>query len=61
MSITASLVVTTIFDPVVLEGYFQNFEQYGHLDDVDIYVIPDRKTPAQSRKPFLIELIFRPI
>ena len=48
MSITAGLVVTTIYDPVVLEGYFQNFEQYGHLDNVDIYVIPDRKTPAQA-------------
>jgi hypothetical protein len=48
MSITASVVVTTIFDPVVLESYFHNFEKYGHLDDVDIYVIPDRKTPAQA-------------
>ena len=41
-----ALVVTTIFDPVILESYYENFEQYGHLADVKVFVIPDRKTPA---------------
>jgi len=41
----ATLVLTTIFDPVILEVYHRNFERYGHLDDVDIIVIPDKKTP----------------
>ena len=41
----ASLVVTTIFDPVVIEEYYANFKKFGRLDQVRVYVIPDRKTP----------------
>lgn len=42
----ATLVVTTIYDPVLLEDYRENFARFGHLEDVSIIVIPDRKTPA---------------
>lgn len=45
---TATLVLTTIFDPVILDDYYSNFERYGHLDDVEVIVIPDRKTPAAA-------------
>jgi hypothetical protein len=41
----AALVLTTIFDPVILDDYFRNFNRYGHVDDVEVIVIPDRKTP----------------
>src|SRR5579883_105909 len=41
----ATLVFTTIFDATVLDGYYVNFKKYGHLDAVDVIVIPDRKTP----------------
>jgi hypothetical protein len=44
----AAVVLTTIFDPVILGAYFANFERYGHLDDVEVTVIPDRKTPASA-------------
>jgi len=41
----AALVLTTINDPVILEDYTQNFERFGHLHSVKVFVIPDRKTP----------------
>jgi len=44
----AGLVLTTINDPVCLEGYYKNFEQYGHLRDVLVFVIPDVKTPKDA-------------
>jgi hypothetical protein len=40
-----AIVMTTIYDPVLLAGYRDNFAEHGHLDDVTVYVIPDRKTP----------------
>src|SRR5262245_37521210 len=45
---TATLVLTTIFDPLILDDYRKNFERFGHLDQVDVIVIPDRKTPAAA-------------
>lgn len=45
---TATLVLTTIFDPVILDAYRRNFERYGHLEELDVIVIPDRKTPAAA-------------
>ncbi len=42
------MVLTTIFDTVILENYYANFNRYGHLDDVEVIVIPDRKTPAAA-------------
>ena len=47
---TASMVFTTINDSDVLEGYFENFQRYGHLEQVQVFVIPDRKTPAATYK-----------
>jgi len=41
----ACIVLTTIFDPVVLDAYYRNFQQFGRLDQVEIILIPDRKTP----------------
>jgi len=45
-----AVVVTTIFEPIFLNGYIQNIEHYGHTDQVDIIVIPDRKTPVSVYK-----------
>jgi hypothetical protein len=45
MTLRAAMVMTTIADPVVLEGYFRNFATYGHLGEVRVFGIPDRKTP----------------
>jgi hypothetical protein len=46
MALRAAMVLTTISDPVVLEGYCANFTAHGHLEQVQVIVIPDRKTPA---------------
>lgn len=40
-----SLVATTINDPVLLDDYLANFAKFGHLDNVDVVLVPDRKTP----------------
>lgn len=48
MDLKAALVLTTIRDPVLLEGYYANLQKYGHLDQVKVIVIPDRKTPAAA-------------
>lgn len=40
----SALVVTTIFEPLFLNGYLDNIAKYGH--DVSIIIIPDRKTPV---------------
>lgn len=47
MNALAALVVTTIYDLSFLEDYLQNFKKYGHLDQVQVIVIPDRKTPSR--------------
>jgi hypothetical protein len=46
MALCAAMVLTTIADPVLLEGYCANFTAYGRLEQVQVIVIPDRKTPA---------------
>lgn len=45
---TATLVVTTISDPALLKDYTSNFRRYGHLDEVEVIVIPDEKTPSAA-------------
>lgn len=45
MALRAAMVLTTIADPVVLEGYCANFTAHGHLEQVQVIVIPDKKTP----------------
>lgn len=46
----ASLVVTTIFEPTVLDQYYDNFQKYGHLEQVEVILIVDKKTPASARQ-----------
>lgn len=46
MSVTASIVLTTISDPIILEDYYDNFSKYEHLGQVQVFVIPDKKTPS---------------
>jgi Reversibly glycosylated polypeptide len=48
MPICAAIVMTTIFDPVTVEGYFQNLAHFDHLREVKIFVIPDRKAPQAT-------------
>lgn len=48
MALRAAMVLTTIADPVVLEGYCVNFTAYGRLEQVQVIVIPDRKTPPEA-------------
>lgn len=48
MNMKASLVLTTINDSQVLDTYFNNFSKYGHLQDVIVYTIADRKTPKEA-------------
>jgi hypothetical protein len=43
-----ALVVTTITDAKVLDDYFQNLVDYGHLDQVSLFVIADNKTPKAA-------------
>lgn len=50
MSLKAGMVLTTIADPIVLESYCSNFDTHGHLGQVTVYVIPDRKTPAAAHQ-----------
>jgi hypothetical protein len=45
--VKAALVVTTVGDGVVLDGYLENFARYGH--EVTILAIPDEKTPGHPR------------
>ena len=47
-SVKAALVLTTIFDPKLLDDYLENFRAFGHLEKVTVYVIPDRKTPQAA-------------
>jgi hypothetical protein len=48
MPVKAAMVLTTIADPAVLEGYYANFLAHGHLDQDRVIVIPDRKTPTAA-------------
>lgn len=40
-----AIVVTTIFEPLFLDGYVENLRRFGR-EDVEIIVIIDRKTPS---------------
>jgi len=48
MTLKAALVLTTIGDPALLDGYFDNFRTNDRLDQVCVIVIPDRKTPKAA-------------
>lgn len=49
MNKSCHIVFTTIFVPHVLEDLRLNAERYGHLDQVKVWVVGDRKTPAEAR------------
>ncbi len=40
-----TVVLTTIYESDILERYYENFRKYGHLENICVIVIPDRKTP----------------
>jgi hypothetical protein len=40
-----AIVVTTIFEPLFIDGYVNNLRRFGH-ENADIIVVIDRKTPA---------------
>ena len=42
------MVLTTIYEPAILDTYYDNFRRFGRLEDVEIIVIPDRKTPEAA-------------
>ncbi len=42
----AALVLTTVNNPILLKDYATNFDRHGHLDQVEVIVIPDEKTPS---------------
>ena len=44
----ASLVFTTIFSADVLDAYYRNFKKFNRLDQIEVIVIPDRKTPPET-------------
>jgi hypothetical protein len=44
------VVLTTIFVPRVLEDLYANAERHGRLDDVKVWIVGDRKTPAEARE-----------
>ncbi len=48
MTLKAAVVLTTIADPVLLDGYFENFRANGRLAQVRVIVIPDRQTPKAA-------------
>jgi hypothetical protein len=45
MPVQAAMVLTTIRNPSLLEGYHSNFAAHGHLEQIKVCVVPDRKTP----------------
>jgi Reversibly glycosylated polypeptide len=42
------VVFTTINHPAILTELHQNISKYGHLEDVKVWVVGDRKTPASA-------------
>lgn len=42
------IVFTTIYVPNIVSGYADNFNEYGHADDIEIIIIGDRKTPKEA-------------
>lgn len=43
-----ALVTTTINVPRCLTAYLENAQRYGHLEQVSVVVVGDRKTPAET-------------
>lgn len=45
---TCHIVFTTIHHPAILNELHKNISRYGHLDDVKVWVVGDRKTPISA-------------
>lgn len=45
-NLKCAIVLTTINKPILLDGYFENLKKFGHVDQVEVIVIPDKKTPS---------------
>jgi len=42
------IVLTTIYHPEILNELYGNIHQHGHLDEVKVWVVGDKKTPASA-------------
>jgi hypothetical protein len=42
------IVLTTIHHPAILQDLYDNIHRYGHLDEVKIWIVGDRKTPQSA-------------
>jgi hypothetical protein len=42
------IVLTTIHHPTILNDILDNVRKHGHLDEVKIWIVGDRKTPASA-------------
>ena len=45
------IVFTTIHHPAILRDLYENIHRHGHLEEVKVWVVGDRKTPVQRRCP----------
>ena len=42
------IVLTTIHHPTILNDILDNVRKHGHLDEVKVWIVGDRKTPASA-------------
>jgi len=45
---TCHVVLTTIHHPAILNNLYDNIQKHDHLDEVKVWVVGDRKTPASA-------------
>ncbi len=43
------IVFTTIHPPKILHDLYENINRHGHLDEVKVWVVGDKKTPSSAR------------
>ena len=42
------IVLTTINHPAIVQDLYENIHRYGHLDEVKVWIVGDRKTPGSA-------------
>ena len=42
------IVFTTIHQPTILRDLYENIQRHGHLEEVKVWVVGDRKTPSSA-------------
>ncbi len=42
------IVLTTINHPSIVQDLYDNIHRHGHLDDVKVWIVGDRKTPGSA-------------